>query len=41
MSEILESSGAQKVQCIGQVASFFRRNPKKPVIDLPGKSTGI
>jgi RNA-binding protein len=41
MSEILESSGAQKVQCIGQVASFFRRNPKKPVIDLPGKSAGI
>ena len=26
---------AEKVQTIGQVACFFRRNPKKPVIALP------
>lgn len=26
---------AEKVHTIGQVACFFRRNPKKPVIELP------
>jgi RNA-binding protein len=38
MAEIVKKTGAQKVHCIGQVACFFRRNPKKPVIELPGKS---
>lgn len=33
--EIAERCKAEKVHTIGQVASFFRRNPKKPVIDLP------
>ncbi len=36
MNEIAKKSGAQKVHCIGQVACFFRRNQKKPVIELPG-----
>ncbi len=27
--------GAEKVHAIGQVVCFYRRNPKKPVIDLP------
>jgi RNA-binding protein len=36
MNEIMKKSGAEKVHCIGQVACFFRRNPKKPVIELPG-----
>lgn len=26
---------AEPVQAIGQVVCFFRRNPKKPVIELP------
>jgi len=34
-NQIEQSFGAETVQTIGQVASFFRRNPKKPVIDLP------
>lgn len=38
MDEIVKKSGAQKVHCIGQVACFFRRNLKKPVIELPGAS---
>lgn len=33
--EIVEKFGAEKVQSIGQVACFFRRNPKKPVIEFP------
>ena len=37
MDEIVKNTGAQKVHCIGQVACFFRRNRKKPVIELPGK----
>jgi RNA-binding protein len=40
MDEIVKKTGAQKIHCIGQVACFFRHNPKKPVIDLPGKSAG-
>jgi len=36
MNEIVKKSGAEKVHCIGQVACFFRRNPKKPVVELPG-----
>lgn len=38
MDEIERRSGAQRVHCIGQVACFFRRNQKKPVIELPGAS---
>jgi len=36
MEEIVRVSGAQKVHSIGQVACFFRRNPKKQVVALPG-----
>ncbi|MEE4218627.1 MAG: ribosome assembly RNA-binding protein YhbY [Xanthomonadales bacterium] len=36
VAEIIERCRAEKVQTIGQVASFFRRNPEKPVVDLPG-----
>ncbi len=35
IAEITERSGAEKVHVIGQVASFYRRNPEKPVIELP------
>ena len=35
ITEIAERCGAEKVHTIGQVASFFRRNPEKPVIELP------
>ena len=36
MIEIIKDKfKAEKVQTIGQVACFFRRNPKKPVIALP------
>lgn len=35
IEQITRQFGAEKVHAIGQVASFFRRNPKKPVIDLP------
>ena len=38
ISQIIESCDAEKVHVIGQVACFFRRNPKKPVISLPGKN---
>ena len=37
VDEIVKNTGAQKVHYIGQVACFFRRNRKKPVIELPGK----
>ena len=33
---ITEEFGAEKIHVIGQVACFFRRNPKKPVIAIPG-----
>jgi RNA-binding protein len=36
--EIVSSFGAEPVHSIGQVACFFRRNSKKPVIELPGES---
>jgi len=32
---ICETSGAECVQAIGKTISLFRRNPKKPVIELP------
>lgn len=36
--EIVRAFGAEPVHSIGQVACFFRRNRKKPVIELPGNS---
>ena len=36
--EISSSCKSESVQVIGQVACFYRRNPKKPVITLPTKS---
>ena len=33
--EIAERCGAELVHRIGQVSCYFRRNPKKPRIDLP------
>ena len=38
VEEIAQAHGAEPVHVIGQVACFFRRNPKKPVIALPGDS---
>lgn len=35
MSEIEEKCQAELVHSIGQVACLFRRNPKKPVVELP------
>lgn len=32
---VSDKFNAEKVQTIGQIACFFRRNPKKPVIALP------
>ena len=37
-AEIKSSFNAETVHSIGQVACFFRRNKKKPVIELPGES---
>ena len=34
--EIAEKCTAQLVHRIGQVSCYFRRNPEKPVIELPG-----
>ncbi len=36
--QINEACGAEKVHIIGQVACFFRRNSKQPVIALPVKN---
>jgi RNA-binding protein len=36
--QISELSGAEKIHSIGQVACFFKRNAKKPVIELPSKN---
>ena len=36
ITKIITDFGAEKVHVIGQVACFFRRNPKKPIIALPG-----
>ncbi len=36
-NRILESSQAELVQHIGQMAILFRRNPEKPKIILPSK----
>jgi RNA-binding protein len=35
---IAARSGAETVLTIGQVACYFRRNPEKPVIELPPRS---
>ena len=37
IQQIGEQFKAEKVHAIGQVASFYRRNLKKPKIELPGK----
>ena len=36
VEQIANTCHADVIQQIGQVSSFFRRNPEKPVIDLPG-----
>jgi RNA-binding protein len=36
ITELMHRSGAEKVQVIGQVACFYKRNRKKPVIPVPG-----
>ena len=33
--QIADACGAERVHAIGQVACFYRRNPDKPVIELP------
>ena len=33
--KIGEATGAERVHAIGQVVCFYRRNPEKPVIELP------
>ena len=38
VDKIVSSFGAEPVHSIGQVACFFRRNRKKPVVKLPNKS---
>ncbi len=38
IKKISEQCSAEKVHVIGQVACFFRRNRKKPVIALAGKA---
>ena len=37
IARISEQCSAEKVNVIGHVACFFRRNKKKPVIVIPGK----
>jgi RNA-binding protein len=39
INRISEQCSAEKVHVIGQVACFFRRNKKKPLIALPGKTS--
>jgi RNA-binding protein len=39
IDEITRSCKAEKVHVIGQVACFYRRNPSKPVIALPGEKS--
>ena len=34
---LCETTAAEKVQAIGKTLTLFRRNPKKPKIDLPKK----
>ncbi len=37
MDDIIAQSNAEKVQTIGKTLILFRRNTKKPVIELPKK----
>lgn len=37
---MISQTGAEMVHSIGQIACIFRRNPKKPVIDLPRDTSG-
>jgi RNA-binding protein len=39
IEEITKLCKAEAVHVIGQVASFYRRNTRKPVIALPGERT--
>ncbi len=39
IDEVTKLCKAEPVHIIGQVASFYRRNPKKPVIALPGEKS--
>jgi len=39
INKVSEQCSAEKVHSIGQVACFFRRNKKKPIIALPGKAS--
>lgn len=41
IDEITRTFHAEPVHSIGQVACFFRRNKKKPVIELPGKKARV
>ncbi|MDT8319862.1 MAG: ribosome assembly RNA-binding protein YhbY [Xanthomonadales bacterium] len=41
IKEISKACSTEPVQVIGQVACFFRRNPKKPVIALPDNSQKV
>jgi RNA-binding protein len=36
--QISQDCSAETVHVIGQVACFYRRNPEKPVIALPGRT---
>jgi RNA-binding protein len=38
IDEVTQRFDAEKVHVIGQVACFYKRNRKKPVIALPGKA---
>jgi RNA-binding protein len=38
VKKISEQCSAETVHVIGQIACFFRRNRKKPLIALPGKT---
>lgn len=38
ITEIGQLPGVEKIHVIGQVACFFKRNSKKPVIALPGNA---
>lgn len=38
ITEVMQRFGAEKVHVIGQVACFFKRNRKKPVIALPAQT---
>ena len=37
IQKLVDSTGAEQVQHIGQMAVLFRRNPKKPKVVLPSR----